>query len=163
FFHRDPASGSLVAIGADASALHPFSDPAHVAIGCWTCHDDRALPTSACAGCHEDAGGHILRDDCSVCHRAGAPKVTANTCAPCHPMGGSPLHAAAGHEDCLACHRPHAWKEIDRSASACITCHETIEGKPAREHRPGHEGCLGECHSFTGAAAHVAGLPIQGR
>lgn len=164
FFQRDPATGSLQAIAADAGVLHPFKDPAHTEVGCWNCHDGRSLPTSHCDRCHENTGeGHILADDCTVCHRPGAPEVQANTCAPCHPMGDSPLHAARGHEDCVACHHPHAWKEIDRTPSACVSCHETIEGKPAREHRPQQEGCLGECHSFSGARAHVAGLPVRGR
>jgi hypothetical protein len=71
---------------------------------------------------------------------------------PCHPTPSSPLHALAGHADCLGCHRPHGWK-VEAKTACTGACHATL--KP--DHYP-DQPCV-PCHDFGGVASTMMGLP----
>lgn len=160
--------------GDTARTNRPFEHTRHERVSCLECHgtgDRHAtyLVRSArdCAGCHHDAQRGIA---CTTCHDRGGlrspapvtaamvlagrgpatrrlsfqhgPHVGGEAPVPCGDCHRAPVTLARERE-CNTCHAQH-----HRTASNCITCHETAA--PGVHTREVHLSCAGSgCHAAS--------------
>ncbi len=138
---------------------------------CRLCHDPHAADAKSrrsgmdCDRCHKGISAQAEKNavvghpGCGTCHQIHGPRPhTPGLCAQCHSKQlastGTPT-LSSRHENCSACHKPHAFK-ITRAV--CASCHKQENATLAAWTDTRHSDCLTchQGHSETKPAANCA-------
>jgi hypothetical protein len=133
-------------------------------LDCDKCHDAHGTATLArsgnCQGCHSElkipnfkANSPDEHNTCDNCHPPGAAQSkqfsfvgAQSSCLVCHPQAGVDpalewADVPSGHQQCLGCHAPHAFK-AKPAVDSCGVCHPAVFAQPPAEQ---HADCY-NCH-----------------